>query len=58
MYRLIAEEDKVLINGNIITTCTDVSTIEDWTETESPEGWGKPDFSEKNIWNKLRCVKR
>lgn len=48
MYRLIADENKVLVNGNIITTCTDVSTIEGWTETESPAGWGEPDFSEED----------
>lgn len=47
-YRLIADEDKVLVNGSVITACIDVSTIEDWTETEPPAGWGKPDFSEEN----------
>lgn len=34
MFRLIADEDKELVNGDIHTSCIDVETTEGWTETE------------------------
>ena len=49
LYRLIADDDKVLVNGNVITACTDVSTTEGWTEAEPPEGWGEEEYLEQNV---------
>jgi hypothetical protein len=37
MYRIVADEAKVLVNGDIITTCADVDTLEGWTEIDAPE---------------------
>lgn len=34
MFRLIADEGKELVNGDIHTSCIDVETTEGWTETE------------------------
>ena len=34
MFRLIADEDKELVNGDIHTSCIDVETTGGWTETE------------------------
>jgi hypothetical protein len=34
MFRLVADEGKVLVNGDITTTCTDVVSTEGWTEIE------------------------
>jgi hypothetical protein len=36
MYRLIADEGKVLVNGEIETTCADVDSAEGWTEIDDP----------------------
>ena len=35
MFRLIADEGKELINGNIRAFCVDVESTEGWTETEA-----------------------
>lgn len=37
MYRIVADEAKVLVNGDIITTCADVDALEGWTEIDAPE---------------------
>lgn len=36
MYRLVADEGKVLVNGEITTTCTDVKSTDGWTEIDEP----------------------
>ena len=36
MYRLVADEGKVLTNGEITTTCTDVYDTEGWSEIDEP----------------------
>lgn len=37
MFRLVADEGKVLVNGDITTTCTDVVSTEGWEEIEGEE---------------------
>ena len=37
MYRLIADEGKILTNGEIETYCIDVHSTEGWTEIDAPE---------------------
>jgi hypothetical protein len=37
MFRLVADEGKVLVNGDITTTCTDVEIVEGWEEIEGEE---------------------
>lgn len=37
MYRLVADEGKALTNGEIITYCADVESVEGWTEIDAPE---------------------
>jgi hypothetical protein len=32
MYRLVADEGKILVNGDILTYCTDVENPEGWSE--------------------------
>lgn len=36
MYRLIADEGMILVNGDVQTICVDVETAEGWTEIEAP----------------------
>lgn len=36
MYRLVADEGKALTNGDIITTCADVESVEGWYEIDEP----------------------
>lgn len=36
MYRLIADEGKILVNGNVQTACVDVESTEGWTEIDAP----------------------
>lgn len=36
LFRLIADEKKLLTNGNIKTTCIDVETTEGWWEIDAP----------------------
>lgn len=35
MFRLIADEGKELVNGDVHTFCVDVESTEDWTEIEA-----------------------
>lgn len=35
MFRLIADEGKELLNGDIRISCIDVETIEGWTEIDA-----------------------
>lgn len=37
LYRLIADEGKVLVKDDVMTSCTDVDTTEGWTEIDDPE---------------------
>jgi hypothetical protein len=37
MYRLIADEGKVLTNGEIITPCIDVESVDGWQEIDAPD---------------------
>ena len=37
MYRLIADEGKILTDGEIETSCIDVHGTEGWTEIDAPE---------------------
>jgi hypothetical protein len=37
MFRLVADEGKVLTNGEVTTSCTDVESTEGWTEIDAPE---------------------
>jgi hypothetical protein len=37
MYRLIADEGKILTDGEIETGCIDVHSTEGWTEIDAPE---------------------
>lgn len=37
MYRLIADEGKVLVNGDMRTECIDVDDPDGWEETEDTE---------------------
>ena len=34
MYRIVADEGKVLINGGIVTPCIDVESVEGWEEID------------------------
>lgn len=34
MYRIIADEGKELVNGDMRTTCADVESTDGWTETD------------------------
>ena len=43
LYRLIADEGKILVNGDIQTTCIDVESTEGWTEVDAPEEPTEPD---------------
>ena len=37
MVRLVADEGKVLVNGDVITSCIDTDKlIEDWEEVDEP----------------------
>lgn len=37
MYRLIADEGKILVNGNERTTCVDTHNIDGWEEIENAD---------------------
>lgn len=45
LVRLIADENKLLTNGDIETTCIDVSSADGWWEIDAPieEGDKTPD---------------
>lgn len=36
MYRLIADEGKVLVKGDIETVCVDTDTTDGWEEKDAP----------------------
>lgn len=37
MYRLVADEGKVLTDGETMTSCTDVESVEGWSEIDAPD---------------------
>jgi hypothetical protein len=37
MYRLVADEGKILQNGEIVTSCIDVDNTEGWIEIDNPD---------------------
>ena len=37
LYRLVADEGKVLTNGTVTTACIDTDTTEGWEEIDEPE---------------------
>ena len=37
MYRIVADEAKVLTDGEVITTCADVTSVDGWEEIDAPE---------------------
>lgn len=37
MFRIVADEGKVLVKGDILTSCTDVDSTEGWEEIDDPE---------------------
>lgn len=37
MYRLVADEGKILTNGEITTSCIDVESAEGWQEIDEPK---------------------
>ena len=37
LYRLIADEGKILTNGETETCCVDVDSTDGWTEVDVPE---------------------
>jgi hypothetical protein len=39
MYRIVADDDKILVNGDIVTPCLDVESIEGWEEIDIPENY-------------------
>jgi hypothetical protein len=39
MYRIIADEGKTLINGDVMTSCADVESFDGWEEIDDPEAF-------------------
>lgn len=37
MYRLVADEGKVLTDGETMTSCTDTTEVDKWQEVDAPE---------------------
>ena len=37
MFRIVADEGKILTNGEIFTPCTDVGSVEGWEEIDDTE---------------------
>ena len=37
MYRLVADEGKILTNGETTACCVDTDTVDMWTEIDAPE---------------------
>lgn len=37
MFRIVAEEGMVLVNGDIVTSCTDVESLDGWGEVVGGE---------------------
>ena len=36
MVRLVADEGKVLVKGDVMTSCIDTDTVEGWEEIDEP----------------------
>jgi len=43
-YRLIANDDKAITNGIIVTSCVDVDSPDEWVDAEQPEESHLPDY--------------
>jgi hypothetical protein len=50
-YRLIADDDKLLRNGDTYTQCTDTREPDVWSEVDDPEG--NPESDYKAAWKIL-----
>lgn len=37
MVRLVADDGKILTNGEVVTSCVDTDTAEGWWEIDAPE---------------------
>lgn len=37
MFRIVADEGKALVKGDILTSCADVDSVEGWEEIDDPE---------------------
>ena len=37
MYRLVADEGKMLTDGETMTSCTDTTEVDKWQEVDAPE---------------------
>jgi hypothetical protein len=54
MVRLVADEGKVLTDGENMTTCVDTDTADGWTEIDAPEEPDEPvEPSEEDIYEGL-----
>ncbi|MBR4930759.1 MAG: hypothetical protein IKZ00_08180 [Bacteroidaceae bacterium] len=47
LYRLIADEGKILTNGETEACCVDVESSDGWTEVEAPE---EPEMDENEAY--------
>ena len=47
IYRLIADEGKILTNGETEACCVDVESSDGWTEVEAPE---EPEMDENEAY--------
>lgn len=47
MYRLVADEGKILTDGTIQTPCTDVEDLEPWYEEDYIEEQSEEDYVEE-----------
>jgi hypothetical protein len=36
LYRLVADENKMLTNGDMVTPCVDVESVDGWSEIDAP----------------------
>ena len=45
-YRLVADEGKVLTDGEITTSCTDTEDVSKWSEVDAPEEETKEELLE------------
>ena len=36
MFRIIADDGKILVNGDVITSCADVKSLDGWEEIAEP----------------------
>jgi hypothetical protein len=49
LYRLIADEGKVLTDGEITTSCIDTDDVTKWREVDAPEEPEEPEIPEGHI---------